>query len=264
MEKRAADASVCVNEPGGLPTDSARAEGRLTGRRCPGRGRGRPRAPSGVARGCWTPRAVARAEVARVRGRCATPRSLAKRRERRGRTLHFSHFARGGLARGAVPRPRSLVDFDSGRTLLFPRLRRARSLWPGVLPSRRRVRSPYRDRPRETTRRPREFSPCTVRFAPRRSAEPGSGGPGVPPREALHATEREPSRERAFAVRGRPLRRPRFPGRRKVCRPKKKIPMRYSLRILKACDAQKMKRFARGERKPHWVFVARTAPPPRR
>ena len=90
------------------------------------------------------------------------------------------------------------------------------------------------------------------------------GGPGVPPREALHATEREPSRERAFAVRGRPLRRPRFPGRRKVCRPKKKIPMRYSLRILKACDAQKMKRFARGERKPHWVFVARTALPPRR
>ena len=150
-KKHATDASVCVNEPGGLPTDSARAEGRLTGRRCPGRGRGRPRAPPGVARGCWTPRAVARAEVARVRGRCATPRSLAKRRERRGRTLHFSHFARGGLARGAVPRPRSLVDFESRRTLLFPRLRRARSLWPGALPSRRRVRSPYRDRRRETT-----------------------------------------------------------------------------------------------------------------
>ena len=175
----------------------------------------------------------------------------------------FAFCARGaGAGRGAAAA--LLVDFESGRTLLVPRLRRARSLWPGVLPSRRRVRSPYRDRPRETTRRPREFSPCTVRFAPRRSAEPGSGGPGVPPREALHSTEREPSRERAFAVRGRPLRRPRFPGRRKVCRPKKKIPMRYSLRILKACDAQKMKRFARGERKPHWVFVARTAPPPRR
>ena len=179
------------------------------------------------------------------------------------------HFARGGLARGAVPRPRSLVDFDSGRTLLFPRLRRARSLWPGVLPSRRRVRSPYRDRPRETTRRPREFSPCTVRFAPRRSAEPGSGGPGVPPREALHSTEREPSRERAFAVRGRPLRRPRFPGRRQVCRPKKKIPMRYSRRILKACDAKKkkkkVKRFARGETKTALGFRrALLTPPPRR
>ena len=56
----------------------------------------------------------------------------------------------------------------------------------------------------------------------------------MPPREALHSTEREPSRERAFAVRGRPLRRPRFPGRRKVCRPKKKILMCCSLRILKA------------------------------
>ena len=226
----------------------------------------RARAP-GVARGCWTPRAVARAEVARIRGRCATPRSLAKRRERRGRTLHFSHFARGGLARGAVPRPRSLVDFDSGRTLLFPRLRRARSLWPGVLPSRRRVRSPYRDRPRETTRRPREFSPCTVRFAPRRSAEPGSGGPGVPPREALHSTEREPSRERAFAVRGRPLRRPRFPGRRQVCRPKKKIPMRYSRRILKACEMPKKKSETLRERRNEnsTGFSSRALnPPPRR
>ena len=236
----------------------------MTGRRCPGRGPDRPRAPPGVARGCWTPRAVARAEVARVRGRCATPRSLAKRRERRGRTLHFSHFARGGLARGAVPRPRSLVDFESRRTLLFPRLRRARSLWPGALPSRRRVRSPYRDRRRETTHARASFPRVRSDSLPAGQPSRVRGGPGVPPREALHATEREPSRERAFAVRGRPLRRPRFPGRRKVCRPKKKIPMRYSHRILKACDAQKMKRFARGERKPHWVFVARTAPPPRR
>ena len=153
----------------------------------------------------------------------------------------FAFCARGaGAGRGAAAA--LLVDFESGRTLLVPRLRRARSLWPGALPSRRRVRSPYRDRPRETTRRPREFSPCTVRFAPRRSAEPGSGGPGVPPREALHSTEREPSRERAFAVRGRPLRRPRFPGRRQVCRPKKKIPMRYSRRILKACEMPKKKK----------------------
>ena len=68
------------------------------------------------------------------------------------------------------------------------------------------------------------------------------GVPGVPPREALHSTEREPSRERAFAVRGRPLRRPRFPGRRQVCRPKKKIPMRYSRRILKACEMPKKKK----------------------
>ena len=60
---------------------------------------GRPRATPGVSRGCGTPRAVSRAEVARVRGRRFTPTWLAKRRERRGRTLHFSHFARGGLAR---------------------------------------------------------------------------------------------------------------------------------------------------------------------
>jgi hypothetical protein len=62
----------------------------------------------------------------------------------------FAFCARGaGAGRGAAAA--LLVDFESGRTLLVPRLRRARSLWPGALPSRRRVRSPYRDRPRETT-----------------------------------------------------------------------------------------------------------------
>ena len=174
----------------------------------------------------------------------------------------FAFCARGaGAGRGAAAA--LLVDFESGRTLLVPRLRRARSLWPGALPSRRRVRSPYRDRPRETTHARASFPRVRSDSLPAGQPSRVRGGPGVPPREALHATEREPSRERAFAVRGRPLRRPRFPGRRKVCRPKKKIPMRYSLRILKACDAQKMKRFARGERKPHWVFIARTRPPRR-
>ena len=173
---------VSASERGGV-ADGPGA--RAIGREAAGPGEDDPQAG---AAGCTarrgTPRAVFRAEAARVRGRRATP---AFTREKAGTTdeRFIFRISRGGSWRvRAVPRPRSPVDLDSRRTFLLPCLQTARSLWPGALPSRRRARSPYRVRPRETTRDTHRAGVFPV-HGPIRSlqvTEPGSGGPAVPPR----------------------------------------------------------------------------------
>jgi len=185
---------------------------------------------------------VSQTEVARIRARRATPSSLEKRRERHKANASFFAFrARGGW-RGRAFRCRG----------------RARS-WPSTVDAPFRFRAsgehvPYglvlflrvegrgrhdvTDRAKRRDARP-EFSRVRSDSLPAGQPSRVRWGPSAPPLQGLRATGRGPSRERADAVRGRTLRRPRFPGddaSAKVCRPKKfrgQIPMRHSLRISK-------------------------------
>ena len=130
------------------------------------------------------------------------------------RTLHFSHFARGGGWRGRAFRCRG----------------RARS-WPSTVDAPFRFRAsgehvPYglvlflrvegrgrhdvTDRAKRRDARP-EFSRVRSDSLPAGQPSRVRWGPSAPPLQELRATGRGPSRERADAVRGRTLRRPRFP-----------------------------------------------------
>jgi hypothetical protein len=135
------------------------------------------------------------------------------------RTLHFSHFARGGVGAGAL----------SG-------VAGARTPWPSTVDAPFRFRAsgehvPYglvlflrvegrgrhdvTDRAKRRDARP-EFSRVRSDSLPAGQPSRVRWGPSAPPLQELRATGRGPSRERADAVRGRTLRRPRFPGRRCV------------------------------------------------
>jgi hypothetical protein len=130
------------------------------------------------------------------------------------RTLHFSHFARGGVGAGAL----------SG-------VAGARTPWPSTVDAPFRFRAsgehvPYglvlflrvegrgrhdvTDRAKRRDARP-EFSRVRSDSLPAGQPSRVRWGPSAPPLQELRATGRGPSRERADAVRGRTLRRPRFP-----------------------------------------------------
>lgn len=158
---------------------------------------------------------MSQTEVARIRARRATPSSLEKRRERHKANASFFAFrARGGW-RGRAFRCRG----------------RARS-WPSTVDAPFRFRAsgehvPYglvlflrvegrgrhdvTDRAKRRDARP-EFSRVRSDSLPAGQPSRVRWGPSAPPLQGLRATGRGPSRERADAVRGRTLRRPRFPG----------------------------------------------------
>ena len=78
-----------------------------------------------------------------------------------------------------------------------------------------RGRHDVTDRAKRRDARP-EFSRVRSDSLPAGQPSRVRWGPSAPPLQELRATGRGPSRERADAVRGRTLRRPRFPGRRCV------------------------------------------------
>lgn len=183
---------------------------------------------------------MSQTEVARIRGRRATPSSLEKRRERHKANASFFAFrARGGW-RGRAFRCRGRARSWPSRVDAPFRFRASGEHVPYGLVLFLRVegrgRHDVTDRAKRRDARP-EFSRVRSDSLPAGQPSRVRWGPSAPPLQELRATGRGPSRERADAVRGRTLRRPRFPGRRcvgKVCRPNKfrgQIPMRHSLRI---------------------------------
>ena len=199
-----------------MPTDPARAGGGR-GDAVPG-GDGPARASRRVFRaGAGRPAACPAPRWRAFGADAPPPRSLAKRRERRGRTLHFSHFARGGVGAGARSRGRAR-SWHSRVDAPFRFCASGEHVPYGLVLFLRvegRGRHNVTDRAKRRDARP-EFSRVRSDSLPAGQPSWVRWGPGAPPLQELRATGRDPSRERADAVRGRPLRRPRFPGRRCV------------------------------------------------
>ena len=210
-------AQVSASSEVGDVADRPSARGGGTGRRRPERGRARARVSPGVPHGCGTPRGVSRAEVARIRGRRATP---AFAREKAGTTRpNASFFAFRARGVGAGARCRGRARSWPSRVDAPFRFRASGEHVPYGLVLFLRVEGRGRhnvtDRAKRRDARP-EFSRVRSDSLPAGQPSWVRWGPGAPPLQELRTTGREPSRERADAVRGRPLRRPRFPGRRCV------------------------------------------------
>ena len=158
---------------------------------------------------------MSQTEVARIRGRRATPSSLEKRRERHKANASFFAFrARGGW-RGRAFRCRGRARSWPSRVDAPFRFRASGEHVPYGLVLFLRVegrgRHDVTDRAKRRDARP-EFSRVRSDSLPAGQPSRVRWGPSAPPLQELRATGRGPSRERADAVRGRTLRRPRFPG----------------------------------------------------
>jgi hypothetical protein len=210
---------VSASSEVGDVADLPRAHGGGRGDAVPG-GDGPARASRRVCRaGAGRPAACPKPRWRAFGADAPPPSSLEKRRERHKANASFFAFrARGGW-RGRAFRCRG----------------RARS-WPSTVDAPFRFRAsgehvPYglvlflrvegrgrhdvTDRAKRRDARP-EFSRVRSDSLPAGQPSRVRWGPSAPPLQELRATGRGPSRERADAVRGRTLRRPRFPGRRCV------------------------------------------------